>query len=73
MPHVTIAFRPEDDQGRGILDGLQERAQVRPTVEANDGTRRYDVEGPDVELDYFDSDLDRIDPDWRNHLTNWRE
>ncbi len=39
----------------------------------DDGTRRYQLDAKDAEVDAFDSMLDKIDPSWRHHLTDWRD
>ncbi|HKH15176.1 MAG TPA: hypothetical protein VKA47_11035 [Solirubrobacterales bacterium] len=70
---VVIALRPDDDRGREILDRLQKRIELEPiSGVASDGTRRYHLED-EANVDALDEDLDRIHPDWRDHLTNWRD
>lgn len=69
---VLIAFRPETAHGPEILDALERQSDLPPDHVMADGTRRYHVDAPDADIDYFDSTLDRIDPQWRNHLTGWR-
>ena len=39
----------------------------------DDGTRRYHLDAKDAEVDAFDSLLDKVDPDWSIHLTNWKD
>lgn len=68
---VVIALRPHAKRGQGILDALEERRGMQPMQRLQDGTRRYRLEDADVAE--FDPMLDQIDPDWRNHITNWRE
>jgi hypothetical protein len=70
---TVIALRPDDDRGQEILNALEQRTHLGPQQVVDDGTRRYLIDSPDAEVDAFDSTLDAIDPDWRNHLTNWRD
>lgn len=71
---AVIGLRPDDEQGRAILDGLEKRTEMRPMHdELQDGTRRYYVEAQEADVDVFDSMLEEIDRDWRDHITNWRE
>jgi 5-methylcytosine-specific restriction endonuclease McrA len=69
---VVIAFRPETERGRDILDQLERETDLQPDHVAEDGTRRYHIAAPDVDIDYFDSKLDRIAWEWRSHVTTWR-
>jgi hypothetical protein len=68
---AILALRPEDDRGRKILDELEARTNLRPEV-IEDGTRHYQLKGADdADLDAFDPMLDKIDRDWRSHVTNY--
>lgn len=67
---AVISLRPNDDRGNKILDRMEEETAVRPTQVIDDGTRRYDLESTN-DLDAFDPMLDKIDPNWREHITNW--
>jgi hypothetical protein len=69
---VVIAFRPETEQGREILDQLERQTDLQPDHVVADGTRRYHLDAPAADIDYLDPKLDRIDPEWRNHVTSWR-
>jgi len=69
---AVIALRPDDDRGGEILDELERRTAPRPE-QLDDGTRRYYLDAPDADVDVFDPMLDKIDRDWRNHVTNWRD
>jgi hypothetical protein len=66
MP-VVIAFHPDDEQGRAILNKLEETAETKPTDLVGDGTRRYHLDSAD-DLDALDRTLDGIDPNWREHV-----
>jgi hypothetical protein len=72
VDEVVIAFRPEDERGREILDGLPQRIEMQSVQEIG-GTRRYHLVGEDVDLDTLDPELDRIDPNWRSHIRAYRE
>jgi hypothetical protein len=71
---AVIALRPETDRGREILDELEKRTELRPDpgALAGDGTRRYWLAAEDAEVYVLDPELDKIDPDWRDHVTKWR-
>jgi hypothetical protein len=69
---AVIALRPDTDRGREILDELEQQTQIRPEKVLGDGTRRYYLDAQDAGIDAFDPMLDKIDPDWRSHLLNWR-
>jgi hypothetical protein len=65
----VIALRPNDEPGRGILDELEKRFEMRPMDVVDDGTRRYQLPRrngsprPRPDVDAFDP-IDNIDPDW---------
>jgi hypothetical protein len=69
---AVIALRPEDDRGREILDELEKRTEVQPEQVIDDGTRRYHLHGKGVYVSSLDPMLDRIDLDWRDHVTKRR-
>ena len=69
---AVIALRPEDDLGQELLDEFEARFNIKPMQVTEDGTRRYHLDAKDAEVDAFDPMLDKIDPDWSHHLTNWR-
>ena len=65
----VIAFRSQDEMGRGIVDALEDLADItlRQILEARHyRLLRGDVEGIEVALD-------RIDASWRDHLRVYRE
>ena len=62
---VTIAYRPETEKGKEILDQLE----LRPDQVLEDGTRRYHID-QEVDLHALDPALDRIDSGWRDHVTS---
>jgi hypothetical protein len=69
---AVIAIRPETNRGREILDELEKRTEMHPEQVVDDGTRRYYLSANDADVDAFDPMLDKIDPGWRDHVTNWR-
>ena len=69
---VVIFLRPKTRKGREILERLEEETKVKPNGPIlEDGTRRYYLDGNDADIDAFDPMLDRIDGEWRDHVTNW--
>ena len=70
---VVIAFRPETNRGRRILDDLEVRFGLWPMQIVGDGTRRYRTCQGGADVDGFDPLLDQVDGGWRDHLTTWRE
>jgi hypothetical protein len=73
MTTVVIAFRPETNRGRRILDAFEVRFDLWPMQIVRDGTRRYKIDQGGAGVDGFDSSLDQVDGGWRDHLTTWRE
>ncbi len=69
---AAIALRPESERGAEILDELEVQFNIQPMQVIDDGTRRYHLDAKDAEVDAFDSMLDKVDPNWSHHLTNWR-
>jgi hypothetical protein len=70
----VIALRPETDRGREILDEVEARTEMRSTEPvADDGTRRYYLHAVDADVDALEPVLDKIDRDWRSHVTIWRD
>ncbi len=70
---AVIALRPEDDRGREILDKLEKQTEVQPEQVIDDGTRRYHLHGEGVYVSALDPMLDKIDPDWRDHVESGRD
>jgi hypothetical protein len=69
---AVIALSPEDDRGREILDKLEKQTEVPPDLVVDDGTRCYYLHGEGVYVSSLYPMLDRIDPDWRHHVTSRR-
>ena len=43
---------------------------MKPTELLEDGTRSYYLSATDADVNAFDPMLDKIDRDWRHHVTN---
>jgi hypothetical protein len=69
---AVISLRPKNDRGREILAMLEERTGESPTHVIDDGTRRYYLIAQEADITDFDPVLDRIAPDWKDHVDNWR-
>jgi hypothetical protein len=70
---AVIALRPATARGAEILDELEEQTDMRPTEVLHDGTRGYYLDGANAGVTDFDSMLDKIDSDWRKHITTFRD
>jgi hypothetical protein len=64
---AEIVFRPLSDAGPTLLDAMERWTGKLPYVVKTDGSRRYSLP-EDRGTDVFDEALDKIDPDWRDHL-----
>jgi hypothetical protein len=69
---AVIALRPDTERGAEILDELEEQTDMRPTEVLHDGTRGYYLDAANAGVDDFDPMLDKIDRDWRQHVTKRR-
>jgi hypothetical protein len=69
---AVIALRPGSERGAEILDELEEQTDMRPTEVLPDGTRGYYLDAASAGVDDFDPMLDKIDRDWREHVTKRR-
>ena len=67
---ANLQFVPLSEHGRGLLDELERRTGVTPYVTDGQGARTYWLSSVDVGAAGFDSMLNRIDPDWRQHLAH---
>jgi hypothetical protein len=70
---VVIAALADTERGREILDELEEQTDMRAMQVLDDGTRRYQLDAEDASVADLDPMLHRIDPDWRNHMSTWRD
>ena len=66
---AVIALHPETDRGGEIFDELEKQTEVPPEQVIDDGTRCYHLHGKGVYISALDPMLDKIDPDWREHIT----
>jgi hypothetical protein len=74
VEEFAIAFRPEDKRGRAIVEALEDLADItlRQVLQA----RRYGLIRRDADVGNvgnIGSELDRIDPSWRDHIKIYRE
>lgn len=66
---ADVAMHPHSDRGVEILDELEKQTRHVPFKTADDGTRSYWLNDPNVGTGGFDAILDRIAPDWREHIS----
>ena len=66
---AAITLAPLDDRGREILDELQRQLDVA-WEDLHDGARKYTLLQSQATVNAFDAPLDRIAPDWREHVAN---
>jgi hypothetical protein len=62
---AAVRLIPLDDHGREIIDAFEEATNEQPTEVQEDGSRRYYLHREDTSV----GTLDRIDPDWQEHIT----
>jgi hypothetical protein len=66
---IEVTMTPLSDRGNRLLDALEARTDTRPyRVSADTGARTYSLESESAGID-FEKLLDRIDPNWNEHLT----
>jgi len=66
---VVVQLIPYDDRGREIIEKLEEEGTQEQRVEIRKyGTREYNLRARNLGMVGFDAMLNRIDPDWREHL-----
>jgi hypothetical protein len=68
---AVIQLRPNDDRGFEILEELERQTKIRSSERLDDKTRSYLLDVEDADEYAWDPMLDKIDPDWRDHVTNW--
>lgn len=66
---AVIRLVPLDDRGREIIDELEGKTEEQPSEIQSDGGRLYHLQGEDLGVDEFEAILNRIDSDWREHVT----
>ena len=66
---TTLSVTPLDDRGREILDRLE--ASATPPFRWNDrtGARSYWTNAQGAPTEGYEAALDRLAPDWRDHLS----
>ena len=67
---AIIVYVPQDERGNGILDALEEATQVAgaPADYAPDA-RQYWVPGDSADVHAIEPMLDKVAPDWADHIT----
>ncbi len=65
---AEVTFTPLTDRGTGLLDQMEQETQVYPFRTSGNGDRSYAVTQEGGGIEGFDRALDRLDPDWREHL-----
>ena len=65
---TTLTLTPLDDRGREILDRLE--ASAIPPFRWNEytGARSYWINAQGAPADGYEAELDRLAPEWREHL-----
>ena len=66
---AVINLAPLDNRGREILDELQRQLDVA-AEDLHDGARKFTLREPPETVNALDGPLDRIAPDWREHVEN---
>jgi hypothetical protein len=69
---TTLALTPLDDRGREILDQLEADATPPFRWSERTGARSYWMNAQGAPPDGYEAALDRIAPDWREHLVRTR-
>ena len=66
---VVVQLIPYHDRGREIIERLEEEGTQEQRVEIRKyGIREYNLRARNLGMVGFDAMLNRIDPDWREHL-----
>jgi hypothetical protein len=66
---AVVQLIPYDDRGREIIEKLEEEGTQEQRVEIRKyGIREYNLRARNLGMVGFDAMLNRIDPDWREHL-----
>ena len=70
LPDVstTVTLIPLDDLGRRILDRLEQSAPPAYRWNHPTGARSYWTNADGAPADGYEAELDRLAPDWREHL-----
>ena len=69
MP-AAVELVPRDRRVIELLDELEELTGAHPReIREPSGARTYDLDAARMSMDGLDETLDRIDSDWRKHLT----
>jgi hypothetical protein len=68
MMAAVVNLIPYDDRGHEIISELEDSPQEEPIKIRHYGPLEYYVRAESVRLRRLDTMLDRIDPEWRDHL-----
>ena len=67
---AAVELVPRDRRAIELLDELEELTGARPReIREPSGARTYDLDAARMSVDGLDETLDRIDSDWREHLS----
>jgi hypothetical protein len=68
---AAVQLIPRDPRAIELLNELELRTGAHPReVREPSGARTYDLDGARMSMDGLDETLDRIDSDWREHLSH---
>ena len=65
---TTLTLTPRDDRGREILDQLEAGSMAPFRWSERTGERSYWINAQGAPADGYEAALDRLAPDWREHL-----
>jgi hypothetical protein len=65
---TTLTLTPRDDCGREILDQFEADATPPFRWSERTGARSYWINAQGAPPDGYEAALDRLEPDWREHL-----
>jgi hypothetical protein len=65
---TTLILTPLDDRGIEILNALEAEATLSFRTNLNTGVRSHWVNAQGVPPDGYEAALERLSPDWREHL-----
>jgi hypothetical protein len=66
---AIVRLTPLDDRGRELLNELERATAMRPQETFEDGSRSYWLSAAHAGVDGFDPMLDKLDANWREHVS----
>ena len=69
---TTLTLTPLDDRGREILNRFEAGATTPFRYSDRTGARSYWINADGVPADGYEAELDRLAPDWREHVNATR-